>query len=62
MTTIYAAAGLTNFVIEGLDILKLPIVGAAKHGHHTCMTRASSVLTGQQVSIITLCRLELGYP
>ena len=29
---------LTNFVIESLHILILTVVGAAKHGDHTCMT------------------------
>jgi len=29
---------LTNFVIESLHILVLTVVGAAKHGDHTCMT------------------------
>ena len=33
---------LTNFVIESLHILILTVVGAAKHGDHTCITNTDS--------------------
>ncbi len=33
---------LTNFVIESLHILILTVVGAAKHGDHTCTTNIDS--------------------
>ena len=34
---------LTNFVIESLHILILTIVGAAKHGDHTCKTDSDAL-------------------